>query len=141
MRSMSGPAVLAARGEIPGRLRPALLLAGAGEVAADKSSRAPDRTAPPALAGRIGTGAYTGYAVGGPVAAVVAALSAAGGTYATYQLRQRLGSASGLPDPVIAVGEDVLCYLAAALATRDVGGDTPAAVPAPATVPSGLVAS
>jgi hypothetical protein len=121
MRSMSGPAVLAARGQLPGRLGAGLMLAGAGEVVADKLPVVPSRTEPPALGGRIATGAYTGYAVGGPLGAAVAALSAGAGTYATYHLRRQVGSASGLPDPVVAVGEDLLCYLLAWAATRGAG--------------------
>jgi hypothetical protein len=121
MRSMSGPAALAARGQIHGRPQAALLLAATGELAADKTSAAPDRTEPIGLGGRVGTGALTGYAIGGPVGAAVAAVSAGAGTYSTWRVRKLVVSATGLPDPVIAAGEDILAYLAIAAATQRVG--------------------
>ncbi len=125
MRSMSGPAVLAARGQISGKLRPVLLLGAAGELAVDKSSVAVDRTELPAMLGRVGSGAYTGNAVAGPVGALVAALSAGVGTYSTWRIRKLVVSATGLPDPVIAAAEDVICYAMAAAATHGVEDDAP----------------
>ena len=122
---MSGPAVLAARGRAPGKVRPALLLAGAGELAVDKSSVAVDRTEIPALIGRVGSGAYTGNAVGGPVGALVAAVSAGVGTYSTWRIRKLVVTATGLPDPVVAAVEDIIAYAAAAAATQGVDEDAP----------------
>ncbi len=122
---MSGPAVLAARGQVSGRPRAALLLAAVGELGADKSSLAVDRTQIPALIGRVGSGAYTGNAVAGPVGALVAGFSAGAGTYSTWRIRKLVVTATGLPDPVVAAGEDILCYAAAAAATRGVDEDAP----------------
>jgi uncharacterized membrane protein len=118
MRSMSGPGLLAARGRIAGVARTAVLLAAAGELVADKLPMAIDRTAPPALAGRIATAAYTGYAVAGAATAAGAAATAGLGTFATWRLRAWVVERTGLPDPLVAVGEDALALGAAALATR-----------------------
>jgi hypothetical protein len=125
MRSMSGPAVLAARGQISGRARTALLLGASGELAVDKSSVAVDRTEIPALVGRIGSGAYTGNAVAGPVGALVAAASAGIGTYSTWRIRKLVVAATGLPDPVVAAAEDIVAYAMAAAATHGVDEDEP----------------
>jgi uncharacterized membrane protein len=118
MRSSAGPALLAARGRISGKPRILVLLMAAGELIADKTPVATDRTDPPAVAGRVASGAYTGRAIAGVPGAVVAAASAAVGTFATYQARKLAVQASGLPDPVVAVGEDLLAVTAAAVATR-----------------------
>jgi hypothetical protein len=125
MRSMSGPAVLAARGRVSGKLRPVLLLGAAGELGVDKSSLAMDRTEIGALVGRVGSGAYTGNAVAGPIGALVAATSAGVGTYSTWRIRKLVVAATGLPDPVIAAVEDILCYAAAAAATHAVDEGEP----------------
>jgi hypothetical protein len=118
MRSMSGPAVLAARGQIGGRPQKALLVGAVGELAVDKTPVAPNRTEPPALVGRIGSGAYTGYEIAGPAGSLAAALSAGVGTYSTWRIRKLVVNATGLPDPMIAAGEDVVAYALAAVATR-----------------------
>jgi uncharacterized membrane protein len=125
MRSMSGPAVLAARGQVPGKVGPALLLGAVGELGVDKSSLAMDRTNTPAVVGRVGSGAYTGYAIAGPVGALVAAASAGIGTFSTWRIRKLVVAATGLPDPVIAAAEDILCYAAAAAATLGVDEGDP----------------
>jgi hypothetical protein len=118
MRTFAGPGALAARGRIRGRAGRAVLLASAGELAADKSPRASDRTDLPALAGRIVAGAYTGRAVAGARGAMAGALSAAAGTYASWRGRHLVVEASGLPDAVVAVAEDLLAYGLAAAVTR-----------------------
>jgi uncharacterized membrane protein len=117
MRSTAGLALLAARGRISGRLRVAILLAAVGELVADKTLSGLDRTAPPAVAGRVAAGAYTGGVIGGASGAVVAALSAGTGTFATHWARAWIVRRSGLPDPVVAVAEDVVALTAAAAAT------------------------
>jgi uncharacterized membrane protein len=118
MRSTAGPALLAARGRFSGRRRAAILLATVGEVIGDKTPAVTDRTAPPALAGRVVSGAYTGGVIGGPGGAAIAALIAGTGTFATYRVRAEIVRRSGLPDPVVAVAEDVVALVAAAVATR-----------------------
>ena len=117
MRTFAGPALLAARARISGPPRTAVFVAAAGELVLDKASFAAPRTDPPALAGRIVLGGFTGHRIAGPVGAGAAALVAAVGTYATYHARRLLVGRTGLPDWVVAVGEDSLAYTAAALAT------------------------
>src|ERR1700690_4129869 len=102
MRSAAGPAMLAAHGRIRGRARIGIALAAVGEIAVDKTSLATDRTAIPALAGRVATGAYTGRELAGAPGAAAAAVAAAVGTYATRRLRGLVVEATGLPDPVVA---------------------------------------
>src|SRR4051794_12897546 len=81
MRSTSGPALLAARGRITGRGPPAVLLAGAGELALDKSPIVPPRSSPVSLPGRAASGAYSGHAVAGPAGAAAGAVAAGVGSF------------------------------------------------------------
>jgi uncharacterized membrane protein len=118
MRSTVGPAALAARGRFTGKQRAAVLLAAVGEFAADKHPDVPARTEPPVLGGRIVSGAYCGFVVAGPAGLVVAAASAAVGTYAAERARKVVGEKTGWPDPAVAVGEDLLAITTATLATR-----------------------
>jgi hypothetical protein len=118
MRTFAGPAMLAAHGRITGLPRIGVLLAATGEIAADKSSQAPDRTTLPALVGRLGAGAYTGTVLAGPAGAAAGALAAGAGTFASWRARSLVVDATGLPDPVVAVGEDILAMGIAAIATR-----------------------
>jgi hypothetical protein len=118
MRTFAGPGMLAARGRISGRPRIALLLAAAGELAIDKSPKATARTDLPALLGRVAAGGYTGHDVAGAPGAAAGSLSAAVGTYASWRARGLVVKATGLPDPVVAVGEDLLAYGLAAAGTR-----------------------
>ncbi len=118
MRTSAGPALLAARGRISGTPRILVFLMAAGELTVDKTPVATDRTDPPAVAGRVGAGAYTGRAIAGVPGAIAGAASAAVGTFATYHARKLAVQATGLPDPVVAVGEDLLALTAAAVATR-----------------------
>lgn len=126
MRTTAAPAALAARGRIGGKARVAVLLGAASELAADKSPFASARTASPALIGRIGAGAYSGRVIAGTAGLVVGAASAAVGTVATMRARSLAVEYTGLPDPVVAVGEDVLALTAAAVATH-AEPETPAA--------------
>lgn len=96
-----------------------LLLAAAGELGMDKSPLTVNRTALPALLGRVGSGAYTGNAVAGRAGALAAVASAGIGTYSTFRIRKLAVAATGLPDPVVAAVEDVICYATAAAATRN----------------------
>jgi uncharacterized membrane protein len=118
MRTFAGPGLLAVRGRLRGAPRIAVLVAAAGELAADKSPIATDRTDPPALAGRIGAGAYTGHRIAGPAGAAAGALGATVGTFATWRARSLAVKATGLPDPAVAVAEDIVAEALAALATR-----------------------
>ena len=86
----------------------------AGEIIADKLPFLPARTDALPLLGRAGTGALSGAAVcvadgeGMVEGAVVGAIAAVASAHLFYQLRRRLGKATPLPDPVLAVAEDTL---------------------------------
>ena len=119
MRSAMGPAVLAWRGRLGGASTGRLLMAAAaGEAVADKTPVVPPRTSAPALAGRVLSGAVCGRTVGGTPGVVAGALGALAGTFGAYHARAALGEATGLPDPLLGVGEDALALGLAALATR-----------------------
>jgi uncharacterized membrane protein len=107
MRTFGAWTGLALRGRVPDRrLRAALLVAAAGEMAGDKSPWIPPRSDPAALAGRVVSGALAGRLVGGARGARVGAATAAASTYASERARALLGERLGLPDPVLAVAED-----------------------------------
>jgi uncharacterized membrane protein len=126
MRTLMGPAVLAAHGRIQRQPTRYMLLAAAlGELAGDKHPAASSRTAPPALAGRIVSGAVCGRIVaGGPGAALGAGVALAA-TFACHRVRAEL--AAKVPDPYVGAAEDVLAISLAWLATprNPQGGLTP----------------
>jgi hypothetical protein len=110
--------MLAIRGRISGRPRTAVLLMTGGELLADKTPMATNRFEPPALAGRVAAGAYTGARVAGPAGVAAGAVAAAVGSYATFRVRKLVVEHTGLPDPVVALGEDAAALAIAAFATR-----------------------
>jgi uncharacterized membrane protein len=118
MRTFSTPAALALRGRFGGAPRVATLLAAAGELGLDKLPQATARTAQPALSGRLASGALSGRAVGGELGAISGVAAALAGSFAFMHARRLVVEATGLPDPVVAIGEDVLAYAVAAVATR-----------------------
>jgi hypothetical protein len=118
MRTSAGPAALAARGRIAGKARVATLVASAGELALDKTSAAADRIALPAVGGRVAAGAYSGHAVAGPAGLAGGAAGALAGSFATWRARKLVVDATGLADPVVAIGEDLVALTTAAIATR-----------------------
>jgi uncharacterized membrane protein len=119
MRSAMGPAVLAWRGRLGGaRTRWLLTAAAAGELVADKTPVVPPRTSPPALGGRLVSGAVCGRQLAGTWGAVGGALGALGGTFGAYRARAALGEAIEVPDPLLGVAEDALAVSIAARATR-----------------------
>ncbi len=118
MRTTASPAALAARGRIAGRARIALLVGAAGEVVVDKLPAAHDRIEPPQLAGRTAAGAFSGHRIAGPAGLVAGATAAFAGTFITWRARALVGDATGLPDPIVAVGEDLLAATLALIATR-----------------------
>jgi uncharacterized membrane protein len=92
----------------------ALLLAcAAGELVADKLPFTPSRLMPGSLVVRAGLGGLAGALLcrnAGREPIVGAALGAAGalaGSYAGYTVRAGLVAATGLPDPLFALVEDV----------------------------------
>lgn len=95
--------------------RVALIGSAAGEAVADKLPQTPPRTAPGPLLGRIAFGGLAGAALvsgGGTVrlltGATAGTLGALAGSYGGYHARALIGEKTGLPDPVVAVGEDGL---------------------------------
>jgi uncharacterized membrane protein len=128
MRTFAGPAMLAAHGRITGKPRIAVFVAAAGELVADKTPQATDRTDLPAVVGRTIAAAYTGREIADAPGAVAGALTAVAGSYAWWRARGLVVATTGLPDPVIAVGEDLLAMGFAAIGTRP--DPEPAAEPA-----------
>jgi uncharacterized membrane protein len=118
MRTFAGPAMLAAHGRITGKPRIAVLAAAAGELAMDKSPKATDRTDLPAVIGRTVAAAYTGREIAAVPGAAAGALSAFAGSYASWRARGLVVATTGLPDPVVGVGEDFLAMAFAAIGTR-----------------------
>ena len=127
MRTFTPAGVLAARGRLTGRARTAALAFAAGELVFDKAPFATPRTDLPAVGGRVVSGAAAGAAVAGPAGAFAGGATAAASTFATHRAREALCAATGLPDPVYAVAEDVVAVTAAAIATRP-SGEADAAV-------------
>jgi uncharacterized membrane protein len=123
-RSLLGPALVAQRAA-PRPLRPVVGLLAAGEMAADKDPRLPDRTAPLPLAGRLLTGALTAAAIAAPGrglrAAVAGAVGAAWGAYGLFHLRRLATHRLGVPNTVAGVVEDALAVAAGAALLRGRG--------------------
>lgn len=126
-RTFAAPGMAALRGRY-GRsaLRTGLLVAAGGELVADKLPAVPARTAPPALLGRLVSGAAVGATDGGRmglrvqrgVLAAAGALAAGFSAHATGRLRAVLGEATRVPDPVLGLLEDVVVLALAAQLTR-----------------------
>ena len=129
MRGMSAPAFVAHvisrrdASPLPGtRLgllgRPAvaalLKLFAAGELVGDKLPFIPSRLDPGPLAGRMASGAVTGATIArlghrsAGAGALLGAASAVAGAFAAFHARRALGEKTGLPDPLVALGEDAL---------------------------------
>ncbi len=123
MRTFSAPALLALRGRVDRRARAPLYVAALGELAVDKAPIARQRVDLPSRSARLVSGAATGHALAGPAGAIAGGASAVAGCFATYRARKLVVRATGLPDPVVAVGEDVVAISLAALATRDDAAD------------------
>jgi uncharacterized membrane protein len=91
-----------------------LTVLAVGELIADKLPFTPNRTAPGPPIGRILTGALCGAALGvgggGSLGAGVAlgAAGAVAGAFGGYQIRRQLVKGTGLPDFVVALGEDLV---------------------------------
>lgn len=89
-------------------------LLAAGEMAGDKIPGISDRIAPPALIGRVASGALVGAAFckakgGNQLAgALLGSLAAVAGSYGGYYLRKEVGKRSGIADPILGALEDAL---------------------------------
>lgn len=128
MRTMTAPAVVSfkmkriakaeglphPRGLSGSPVSTALAVAALGELIADKLPKAPSRTDPPALIMRGISGAFAGAALSGThrndriTGAVLGGLAAIGASYGMYYLRAWLVKKTGVPDAVVAIGEDAL---------------------------------
>lgn len=106
--------------------RRALMLSGAGELAADKLPDIPPRTSPGSLSGRLLFGALAGLAIGtegrgrmalakGALAGTVGALV---GSFGGQRARKAIVDVTGLPDPSVAVVGDVTAVWLANLAIQ-----------------------
>jgi uncharacterized membrane protein len=137
LRSQFPAAALAARGLEPasGPLaliatpggRRAAYLAAAGEIVVDKLPVTPDRVEPRGVAARVASGAIAGAVLASASGArgarlVLPVLAGAGGAYlgswGGFTARRSLVAATRLPDPVVAVAEDVVAAGLAAVAVR-----------------------
>lgn len=95
--------------------RRVLMLAGAGELVGDKLPSTPNRTDPNALAGRLLFGTVAGLAIGSEghgkgalmMGGIAGATGAAIGTFGGYRVRKAVVGMTGLPDPAVAVVEDI----------------------------------
>ncbi len=128
MRSMTAPAVVSFKmkriakaeglehptGLSGRRISTALALAALGELVADKLPKTANRTDPPALIIRGISGAFAGAALSGRdrddriKGAILGGLAAIGASYGMYYLRGWLVKRSGVPDAVVAIGEDAV---------------------------------
>ena len=103
-----------------------VVLAAAGELLVDKLPITPDRVENRGLVARVASGALRrgdarlGEGRGGRLA--LPALAGAGGAYlgswGGFAARRALGTGTGLPDPVVAVAEDLVAVGLAAVAVR-----------------------
>src|SRR4051812_48454960 len=109
MRTFMAPATLALRGRLARNpARYALLVAAAGELAADKHPAMTDRIDPPALAGRMTSAAVSGRTVAGTPGAALAGGISLGAAAASWRVRKELGAK--FPDPALGAAEDALAF-------------------------------
>jgi uncharacterized membrane protein len=90
----------------------------AGELVGDKLPFTPSRLAPAGLTARFASGALCGAALMGAhrnrdrnallAGAAVGAAAAIAGAFAGYHLRRQLGQRLNVPDPAVAVVEDMI---------------------------------
>ncbi|GAC1575042.1 MAG: DUF4126 family protein [Candidatus Elarobacter sp.] len=118
MRSMTGPAAVRIRAGGPSAVVVPLL--ALGELVVDKLPGVPERTTPASVVLRALSGGYAGSFLARERAdrRIAFALGAAGalaGTYAMLELRRAATRKTGLPDPVIALVEDVAAISAGLL--------------------------
>jgi uncharacterized membrane protein len=106
--------------------RRVLILSGAGELAADKLPITPPRTEPGSLSSRLVFGTLAGVAIGTEgsgrgtlVAGGLAGLAGAAiGAFGGQRARQAVVNMTGLPDPAVAVVEDIAAITLANSAVR-----------------------
>ncbi len=139
MRSVSGPALLAARSVVAGAqpgagpaerwlANPGIALAlgvlALGEMVADKTPWIPPRIAPPSVAARIAVGAACGgvqarrWRQRGWAPALVGGLAALGSTFAAYSVRQRTSERFGISTVLLGMLEDAIVIAGASTVYR-----------------------
>jgi uncharacterized membrane protein len=117
------PAFALARNS-PGPARLALGVAAAGELVGDKLPMTPSRLAPPALLARLASGATAGGTLAARngasrmLGAVAGAAGALGFAAGCAFVRRAVVRRTGLPDPIVALGEDAIAIAAALALTR-----------------------
>ncbi len=123
-RTFVPPAALIINGRGPEGVGRFLLLAAAlGEMGADKVPGIPGRVEPPGMVGRLVVSGVSGHALAGRRGAAMAATAAAVSALGTWRARSEIGKATGIPDPALAVAEDVLALTVAGLAVRSAPHD------------------
>jgi uncharacterized membrane protein len=123
LRAFSAPAVLADR--LPAgsgsplsnvNVARAARVFAVGERIADKLPGIGPRTAPASLAARLLSGAFAGATIAhekgrsGLAGGLLGGGTAVGAAFAGYHLRRLVDAESGLPDAVVAVGEDAMVW-------------------------------
>lgn len=135
MRTFVPPAALAISGRMakgPGRY--VLLAAALGELVQDKVPGVPARVEPIGMVARLVASGVAGHQIAGRRGAGAAVTTAAVSALGTWSGRGALVDATGVADPALAVGEDVLALTIAGLAVRGVrgsGDDQPGRIPPP----------
>lgn len=93
-----------------------------GELAVDKLPDVPDRVKPAPLAARGVIGALVGAVAGGEddwiAGALLGGAAALAAAWIGFSVRKEAGWATGLPDPVVALGEDAVAVVGARQAAR-----------------------
>jgi uncharacterized membrane protein len=119
LRTSMPVGALALRGRLgEGPVRVAALAAVAGELTIDKLPLTPSRTSPPGLAARLASGAVCGGLTARAAGAVVGSAAAVLTAFAGERTRAAIGRRTRLPDPLVAVAEDLLAIGVALAATR-----------------------
>ncbi|MGH2558954.1 MAG: DUF4126 family protein [Thermomicrobiales bacterium] len=96
------------------RIASALTFSAAAEIVFDKLPFLPSRLSPGPLVGRMLFGGLSGGVVARldgqsvPVGVTLGAAGAVAGSYGGYHARAWVGRETGLPDALVAVGEDVI---------------------------------
>jgi uncharacterized membrane protein len=140
LRSLSGPAFVsraASRGDLDldrtvfaflgsPRVSKTLVLMELGELVGDKLPVTPSRTSPPPLLGRAASGALVGAAVfvsegrRATIGSALGSTAAIAAGFAGEQLRALTVEKTGLPDLVVALGEDAIVLLVGLRSLRNV---------------------
>lgn len=120
MRTFTPLAALATKGELT-QIRPvkaAIIVAAVGELVVDKLPSTPSRTAPAGLAGRMISAGICGLTLGRKTEALIAAATAAATTFLAHDARAAVVRKTQVPDPPVALIEDLVAASTAILAAQ-----------------------